>query len=62
MLIGEIFLRGRGVGQNLLKDSITLSDQRRHWSHFSVQTRRNLFEFFFGVIVVKKKCNLITTN
>ena len=37
-----------------MKDYVTLSGQRRHWSHFNVQTRCNLLRVFFGVIVGKK--------
>ena len=45
-----------------MKDSVTLSGQRRHWSHFNVQTRCNLLRVFFGVIILKRKYNWITTN
>ena len=43
-----------------MKDYVTLSGQRRHWSHFNVQTRCNLLRVFFGVIVGKK--NILRTT
>ena len=44
----NIFLMECGVGQNLLKGSVTLSGRKRLWSHFSVQTRCNLSEVFWS--------------